>query len=80
METENKARVKVQRQKVAPEIQLQLRDMASELRQPMYGEAEYPEWGTLFQKIEDDISQGVRGGRSGQTRLAGQLMPSLQGC
>jgi hypothetical protein len=60
MATKNKAQVQVQRQKVAPEIQQRLRGMASELRQMVYGEAGCPEWGTLFQKIEDDgMSVGV---------------------
>jgi len=54
MATKKQAQVKVQRREVAPEVQQRLRGVASELRQMLYGEQGCPEWGTLFQKIEDD--------------------------
>lgn len=54
MAANKKGRTQTTRPKVAPEIQERLRGVASELRQMMYGEAGCPEWGTLFQEIEQE--------------------------
>lgn len=45
---------------VAPEVQQRLREVATELRQLLYGENGFPEWGTLFRQIEaDGMSVGL---------------------
>jgi len=45
---------KTQRPQVDPQVQVQLRSMATELRHLTYGEKGCPEWGTLFREIEAD--------------------------
>lgn len=42
------------RQPIDPDLQARLREMAAELRQALYGEAGFPEWGTKFREIEKD--------------------------
>lgn len=54
MATKRQHRQKTLARKIDPEVQERLRDIAGELRQLMYGEKGCPEWGTLFQQIEDD--------------------------
>lgn len=48
------------RAKIDPAVQERLRQMASELRQALYGEAGCPVWGTKFAEIErDGMSVGL---------------------
>ena len=43
-----------QKQKIDPQVQEWLRQVAAEGRRLLYGEAECPEWGTKFVEIERD--------------------------
>ena len=45
------------KKKLTPEVRQRLAEMADEARQLVYGEAGYPEWGTLFAEIEDDAKE-----------------------
>ena len=47
------------RRKIDAAIQERLGEMAAELRQMIYGEQGFPEWGTKFAQIEDE---GMAGG------------------
>lgn len=42
------------RRAIDPAVQARLREMAAEMRQVLYGEAAFPEWGTRFREIEKD--------------------------
>lgn len=48
------------KQSISPEVQQRLREMATEMRGLLYGEAGCPEWGTKFREIEaDGMSVGL---------------------
>jgi hypothetical protein len=43
--------------KLTPQVRQRLSEVASELRDLVYGEAGCPEWGTSFAEIEDDAKE-----------------------